>query len=57
MLQLDDTLPLAIAGAIVEKQLIERGHLAYRMDGDNLRHGLNRVLLIPNWHLQNLQTD
>ncbi len=35
-------------GAIIEKQLIERGHLAYRMDGDNLRHGLNRVLHTPS---------
>ena len=31
----------------MEKQLIERGHLAYRMDGDNLRHGLNRVPCCP----------
>lgn len=25
----------------LERQLIESGHLAYRLDGDNLRHGLN----------------
>jgi adenylylsulfate kinase len=28
----------------VEKQLLERGHLAYVLDGDNVRHGLNRNL-------------
>lgn len=25
---------------LVEQTLIERGHLAYRLDGDNIRHGL-----------------
>ena len=30
--------------ALVEKQLLDRGHLAYRLDGDNIRHGLNRNL-------------
>ena len=25
----------------VERQLVGRGHIAYRLDGDNLRHGLN----------------
>ena len=25
----------------VEQHLVEAGHLAYRLDGDNLRHGLN----------------
>ncbi len=28
----------------VEHALIERGHLAYVLDGDNIRHGLNRNL-------------
>ncbi len=28
----------------VEKALLARGHLAYRLDGDNIRHGLNRDL-------------
>jgi len=27
-----------------EKQLVERGHLAYVLDGDNVRHGLNSNL-------------
>src|SRR4051812_11975601 len=31
-------------GCIVEKALIERGRLAYRLDGDNVRHGLNKNL-------------
>jgi adenylylsulfate kinase len=30
--------------ALVEHRLIERGHLAYRLDGDNVRHGLNKNL-------------
>src|SRR5690242_16329554 len=30
--------------ALVEKQLVDRGHLAYRLDGDNVRHGLNQNL-------------
>jgi adenylylsulfate kinase len=30
--------------ALVEKQLLDRGHLAYRLDGDNIRHGLNKNL-------------
>jgi len=29
---------------LVEKRLIDAGHLAYRLDGDNVRHGLNRNL-------------
>lgn len=29
---------------LVEKLLIERGRLAYRLDGDNVRHGLNKNL-------------
>ena len=29
---------------IVERLLLERGRLAYRLDGDNVRHGLNRNL-------------
>src|SRR5437764_13155287 len=29
---------------ILEKMLLERKRLAYRLDGDNLRHGLNRNL-------------
>jgi bifunctional enzyme CysN/CysC len=32
-----------LAGA-VERALVERGHPAYRLDGDNLRHGLNADL-------------
>ncbi|MBU0496834.1 MAG: adenylyl-sulfate kinase [Candidatus Thermoplasmatota archaeon] len=27
-----------------EKQLYENGHLCYRLDGDNIRHGLNKDL-------------
>src|SRR5205085_11130433 len=30
--------------ALVEKQLLDRGHLDYRLDGDNIRHGLNKNL-------------
>src|SRR3954467_15091991 len=29
---------------IVEQRLIAGGHLAYRLDGDNVRHGLNKNL-------------
>jgi adenylylsulfate kinase len=29
---------------IVEEKLIAAGHLAYRLDGDNIRHGLNKNL-------------
>jgi len=29
---------------LVEQKLIERGRLAYRLDGDNIRHGLNKNL-------------
>jgi adenylylsulfate kinase len=29
---------------LVEQRLVERGRLAYRLDGDNVRHGLNRNL-------------
>ena len=29
---------------ILERKLLERGRLAYRLDGDNVRHGLNRNL-------------
>jgi adenylylsulfate kinase len=29
---------------IVEHRLVEQGHLAYRLDGDNVRHGLNKNL-------------
>src|SRR5688572_33359742 len=29
---------------ILERMLLERGRLAYRLDGDNVRHGLNRNL-------------
>jgi adenylylsulfate kinase len=29
---------------LVEKMLVERGRLAYRLDGDNIRHGLNSNL-------------
>jgi adenylylsulfate kinase len=31
-------------GMLLEKRLLERGMLCYRVDGDNLRHGLNRGL-------------
>lgn len=31
-------------GALVEKMLLENGKLAYRLDGDNIRHGLNSNL-------------
>lgn len=31
-------------GCLIEQMLIERGRLAYRLDGDNVRHGLNRNL-------------
>ena len=31
-------------GVIVERLLLERGKLAYRLDGDNIRHGLNKNL-------------
>ena len=30
--------------AVVERRLVEEGRLAYRLDGDNLRHGLNADL-------------
>jgi adenylylsulfate kinase len=29
---------------LVEQRLIAAGHLAYRLDGDNIRHGLNKNL-------------
>src|SRR5688572_17854267 len=29
---------------ILERMLVERGRLAYRLDGDNVRHGLNKNL-------------
>jgi adenylylsulfate kinase len=29
---------------VVEQLLVERGRLAYRLDGDNVRHGLNKNL-------------
>jgi adenylyl-sulfate kinase len=32
-----------VAGAL-EKALMQKGHLAYRLDGDNIRHGLNADL-------------
>ena len=28
----------------LERALLDRGHLSYRLDGDNIRHGLNRGL-------------
>jgi adenylylsulfate kinase len=31
-------------GVLLEQLLIRRGHLAYRLDGDNVRHGLNANL-------------
>lgn len=31
-------------GVLVEQLLVERGKLAYRLDGDNIRHGLNKNL-------------
>jgi len=30
--------------SILEKMLLEKGRAAYRLDGDNIRHGLNRNL-------------
>src|SRR5271154_5968812 len=30
--------------AVLEATLLERGRLAYRLDGDNIRHGLNKNL-------------
>jgi adenylylsulfate kinase len=30
--------------SILEEMLVERGKLAYRLDGDNIRHGLNKNL-------------
>jgi len=30
--------------AVLERRLVEEGRLAYRLDGDNLRHGLNADL-------------
>ncbi len=30
--------------AVVERRLVEEGRLAYRLDGDNVRHGLNKDL-------------
>src|ERR1700712_154219 len=29
---------------LIERQLLARGKLAYRLDGDNVRHGLNKNL-------------
>src|SRR5215218_6895354 len=29
---------------LLERMLLDRGKLAYRLDGDNVRHGLNRNL-------------
>src|ERR671913_601399 len=29
---------------ILERMLLDRGRLAYRLDGDNVRHGLNKNL-------------
>jgi adenylylsulfate kinase len=31
-------------GVLIEQMLIARGKLAYRLDGDNVRHGLNKNL-------------
>jgi adenylylsulfate kinase len=31
-------------GVLVEQMLVARGKLAYRLDGDNVRHGLNKNL-------------
>jgi adenylylsulfate kinase len=31
-------------GCLVERMLIDRGRLCYRLDGDNIRHGLNKNL-------------
>lgn len=29
-------------GSILEQKLVEKGHIAYRLDGDNIRFGLNK---------------
>jgi adenylylsulfate kinase len=29
-------------GSILERKLLEKGHIAYRLDGDNIRFGLNK---------------
>ena len=34
----------ATIAVIVEQMLLQRGKLAYRLDGDNVRHGLNKNL-------------
>lgn len=40
----------------VEKTLIDQGHLCYRLDGDNLRHGLNRDLgFLPDDRRENIR--
>lgn len=31
-------------GVLIEQMLVARGRLAYRLDGDNVRHGLNKNL-------------
>jgi bifunctional enzyme CysN/CysC len=40
----------------VEKRLIDRGHLCYVLDGDNIRHGLNRDLAFsPHERTENIR--
>jgi adenylylsulfate kinase len=40
----------------VQKRLFERGHLAYVLDGDNIRHGLNRDLgFLPEDRNENIR--
>ncbi len=42
--------------AIVQRKLFEAGHLAYVLDGDNIRHGLNKDLgFSPDHRVENIR--
>jgi len=42
--------------AIVQRKLFESGHLAYVLDGDNIRHGLNKDLgFSPDHRVENIR--
>jgi adenylylsulfate kinase len=42
--------------AIIQRKLFESGHLAYVLDGDNIRHGLNKDLgFSPNDRVENIR--
>jgi adenylylsulfate kinase len=42
--------------AIVQRKLFESGHLAYVLDGDNIRHGLNKDLgFSPDDRVENIR--